>query len=78
MPATSPRSAAPVLRMAPFSADFNHPLAGKSLSLEIVIRDIKPTGGKKAGECRDWLDILSTGPGIQARSPGAAHGLLRR
>jgi hypothetical protein len=53
-----------------FSADFNHPLAGKSLSLEIVIRDIKPKGGKKAGECRDWLDILTTGPGIQARSHG--------
>jgi hypothetical protein len=53
-----------------FSADFNHPLAGAPLTLEMMIREIKPKGGKKAGECRDWLDILTTGPGIQARSQG--------
>jgi hypothetical protein len=53
-----------------FSADFNHPLAGAPLTLEMMIRGIKPKGGKKAGECRDWLDILTTGPGIQARSQG--------
>lgn len=53
-----------------FSADFNHPLAGKTAALEIVIREIKAQGGKKAGECRDWLDMLTTGPGIEARSHG--------
>lgn len=50
-----------------FIADFNHPLSGKSLTLEVVIREIKQKRGEKGGECQDWLDHLITGPGIQAR-----------
>jgi hypothetical protein len=52
------------------TADFNHPLAGKSLTLEIMTREIKQKRGEKGGECQDWLNILTTGPGLQARSNG--------
>lgn len=53
-----------------FIADFNHPLAGNSLTLEVIIRDIKQKRGERGGECQDWLDLLTTGPGIQARHRG--------
>lgn len=52
------------------TADFNHPLAGKSLTLEVIVREIKQKRGEKGGECQDWLDHLTTGPGIQARHNG--------
>ncbi|MGQ9687866.1 MAG: methyltransferase domain-containing protein [Desulfobaccales bacterium] len=51
-------------------ADFNHPLAGRSLNLEVVTRERKQKHGEKGGECQDWLDLLTTGPGLQARSNG--------
>jgi FKBP-type peptidyl-prolyl cis-trans isomerase 2 len=53
-----------------FTADFNHPLAGNPLTLEVIIHKIKQKRGEKGGECQDWLDHLTTGPGIQARSQG--------
>jgi hypothetical protein len=54
-----------------FTADFNHPLAGQALNLEVIIREIKQKQGEKGGECQDWLDILTSGPGLQARTDGA-------
>jgi FKBP-type peptidyl-prolyl cis-trans isomerase 2 len=52
--------------------DFNHPLAGKPLHVNAVIRDIKTktkaTGG--GGTCNDWLETLTTGPGMQIRWNG--------
>lgn len=53
-----------------FTADFNHPLADKSLSLEVIIRDIKEKRAERGGECQDWLDQLTSGPGLQARYQG--------
>jgi SAM-dependent methyltransferase len=53
-----------------FTADFNHPLAGQALTLEVIVREIKQKRGEKGGECLDWLDILTTGPGIEARYQG--------
>jgi FKBP-type peptidyl-prolyl cis-trans isomerase 2 len=53
-----------------FTADFNHPLAGRPLTLEVIVREIKQKRGEKGGECLDWLDLLTTGPGIQARHQG--------
>jgi SAM-dependent methyltransferase len=52
------------------TADFNHPLAGKSLTLEVINRKIQPKRGERGGECQDWLDRLTSGPGIQARYKG--------
>lgn len=57
---------------ANFTADFNHPLSDKSLSLEVIIRDVKQKRGETGGECRDWLDHLTSGPGLQARYRGRA------
>ncbi len=53
-----------------FTADFNHPLAGQTLTLEVLVREIKQKTREKGGECLDWLDLLTTGPGIQARYQG--------
>ena len=53
-----------------FTADFNHPLAGQALTLEVIVREINQKRGEKGGECQDWLDILTTGPCIQARRQG--------
>jgi len=52
------------------TADFNHPLAGAALTLEVTIQEIKEKRAEKGGECQDWLDHLTTGPGMQARSQG--------
>lgn len=51
-------------------ADFNHPLAGKSLNLKVIIREIRQKRAERGGECQDWLDRLTSGPGIQARYQG--------
>lgn len=53
-----------------FLADFNHPLAGRDLTLEVIVTEIREKSGAIGGECRDWLEILTTGPGLQARSHG--------
>jgi FKBP-type peptidyl-prolyl cis-trans isomerase 2 len=53
-----------------FTANFNHPLAGQPLTLEVIVREIKEKRREKGGECLDWLDLLTTGPGIQARHQG--------
>jgi SAM-dependent methyltransferase len=50
-----------------FTADFNHPLSDKSLSLEVIIRAARQKRGETGGECQDWLDRLTNGPGLQAR-----------
>jgi SAM-dependent methyltransferase len=47
--------------------DFNHPLAGIPLELDIEIQDVKPHDRKYGGSCNDWMDLLLTGPGMQAR-----------
>jgi hypothetical protein len=51
--------------------DFNHPLAGKPLRINAIIRGImtknRDAGG---GPCNDWIEILTTGPGMQIRWNG--------
>jgi len=55
-----------------FTANFNHPLAGKPLDLAIDVLGVEPKRSEKGGECQDWLDlILGSGPGMQARRHGA-------
>jgi FKBP-type peptidyl-prolyl cis-trans isomerase 2 len=53
-----------------FSVDFNHPLAGVPLDLDVTVQDLEERRAEKGGECRDWLDMLTTGPGMQARWRG--------
>jgi len=51
--------------------DFNHPLAGTQLHVKATIRGIKSKPGEKGGGMsNDWMEILTTGPGMQIRWNG--------
>ena len=47
--------------------DFNHPLSGKELVLSAVIGKVKTKDTERGGSSVDWMEILTTGPGMQAR-----------
>jgi FKBP-type peptidyl-prolyl cis-trans isomerase 2/SAM-dependent methyltransferase len=53
-----------------FVVDLNHPLAGVPLELGFTIVDVESKRSEKGGECKDWLDQITTGPGMQARWRG--------
>ncbi|MDD3580267.1 MAG: methyltransferase domain-containing protein [Desulfobacca sp.] len=55
-----------------FTADFNHPLAGKSLEVEVVVLEVQKKRSERGGQCVDWLELLTSGPGIQDRWQGLA------
>ena len=45
--------------------DFNHPLAGMELELDIEICHVEKNDRKCGGSSVDWFDLLTTGPGMQ-------------
>jgi SAM-dependent methyltransferase/FKBP-type peptidyl-prolyl cis-trans isomerase 2 len=47
--------------------DFNHPLAGKDLSLSAVIGKVERKGPERGRTSIDWMETLTSGPGMQAR-----------
>ncbi|MCG6911755.1 MAG: methyltransferase domain-containing protein [Deltaproteobacteria bacterium] len=49
------------------TVDFNHPLAGRDLSLSALIGNIAPKKLERGGTSVDWLAALTDGPGMQAR-----------
>lgn len=49
------------------SIDFNHPLAGRNLSLSCLVGDVKEKNDERGGASTNWLDVLAEGPGMQAR-----------
>lgn len=49
------------------TVDFNHPLAGKGLDLSVVIGKVGRKSAERGGTSHDWMEILTTGPGMQAR-----------
>jgi SAM-dependent methyltransferase len=49
------------------TVDFNHPLAAKDLQLSAVIGKVGQKSVERGGTSVDWLDILTSGPGMQAR-----------
>ncbi len=53
-----------------FAADFNHPLAGVKLRMKAVVLGMVEKRSETGGECRDWLNLATVGPGMQARWPG--------
>ena len=56
---------------AALTADWNHPLAGRNLTLSIEILDAAPKDTDTGGRVTDWTEfLLSDGPGMQARSQG--------
>jgi SAM-dependent methyltransferase len=50
-----------------FLADLNHPLAKQPLELKVTVADVHNKRSDTGGECRDWLQIICDGPGMQAR-----------
>jgi hypothetical protein len=50
------------------TADFNHPMSGRDVSLDIKIMDVTPVAPTLGGECSVLSELLtSAGPGMQAR-----------
>jgi SAM-dependent methyltransferase/FKBP-type peptidyl-prolyl cis-trans isomerase 2 len=49
------------------TVDLNHPLAGKDLTLSVVIGKVGLKRGELGGTSIDWLETLTSGPGMQAR-----------
>lgn len=55
---------------AQLEIDFNHPLAGKELALNIAIHDVKVKRSDKGGRLTHWIESITDGPGMQARVDG--------
>jgi len=62
------------------TVDLNHPLSGKDLVLSAVVGKVEAKENERGGSSVDWMEVLTTGPGMQARwrqrqtdyfSPGA-------
>jgi len=49
------------------TVDLNHPLAGKNLTLSVVIGRVGLKSYERGGTSVDWLEMLMSGPGMQAR-----------
>lgn len=47
--------------------DFNHPLAGKELSVSAAVKAVKAKQSERGGTSNDWMGLLTTGPGMQVR-----------
>jgi hypothetical protein len=50
--------------------DFNHPLAEHDVTLVLSVHDVRRKAGEIGGECFDWMEIITDGPGMQARWRG--------
>lgn len=47
--------------------DLNHPLAGRELTMEALVLDVRPKHGDTGGVAHDWLEeACADGPGMQA------------
>jgi len=49
------------------TVDLNHPLAVRNLQLSVVIGKVSPKGIERGGTSIDWMETLTSGPGMQAR-----------
>jgi len=50
--------------------DFNHPLAGKRGTLELIVNSVRAKTDERGGTSRVWIEELTDGPGMQARCGG--------
>jgi SAM-dependent methyltransferase len=50
--------------------DFSHPLSGKELHVQACIRGIMTGTAGTGGPSKDWMEILTAGPGMQVRWNG--------
>jgi FKBP-type peptidyl-prolyl cis-trans isomerase 2 len=49
------------------TVDLNHPLAGRDLQLSVVIGKVEAKGVERGGTSIDWMETLTSGPGMQTR-----------
>lgn len=57
--------------------DFNHPLAGTALHLTAIIRGLESKPPERGGgTSNDWMEIVTTGPGMQIRRNGQPTDFL--
>lgn len=52
------------------TVDFNHPFAGKDFELKIIVHNVGEKKLELGGKCRDLMEIITNGPGMQCRSNG--------
>jgi SAM-dependent methyltransferase len=50
--------------------EFNHPLSGKELHLTAVIHSVTKKIGNTGRNCTDWVETITSGPGMQIRING--------
>ena len=49
------------------TVDLNHPLASKDVILSALVGKVEPKDSERGGTSTDWIDVLTSGPGMQAR-----------
>lgn len=49
------------------TVDLNHPMAGIPVSITMTARGKSHKPGERGGSCTDWMDLILSGPGMQAR-----------
>ncbi len=54
------------------TVDLNHPLAMKEHELQITVYDVTQKETDRGGRLTDWMEVITSGPGMQARSNGKA------
>ncbi len=52
------------------TVDFNHPLSGKKLTVSALIGKVESNDVERGGTSVDWMEVLTTGPGMQGRWQG--------
>lgn len=55
------------IRDTHISIDFNHPLSQRHVNLTATINSIREKNVERGGSCIDWIETISTGPGMQIR-----------
>jgi len=49
------------------TVDFNHPLSAKDLVVSAIIGKVETKDTERGGSSVDWMEVLTTGPGMQGR-----------
>ena len=52
------------------TVNLNHPLAGRKIELEVIVRDVSEKTSDRGGRLTDWLEAITDGPGMQVRWNG--------
>ncbi len=52
------------------TADLNHPLADFDFNLDITLHNYRKKKSEIGGQISDWMEIITNGPGMQARWHG--------